>query len=492
MKNINVISIENASNLLNERQTDYSVIFIYDRDKFDEKRECTFVKDSRKTDIINIPVDEIGYELRIWQADRIIRFCERNFDIDNIYVVHENRYNIAVNLAYEISLCYDLESDINIEDIPENEYISREIRTKYTQISNSLIHILSPMDYCKKMLEIMFEQLKQALNGELFFGYSPVDFFWYRQCTIYLKKGIELHFHLETNADNLYFPDMDDIEYINFYGVPEIADPSSFEGNDNSFFFNEYFDESRYGIYNYYEKDFCYNSIGGITRGSKIPEKYENYRTIQREYTEFYREGVNSYAYIYPEMKNAFRGMVRAEKFLAEKNGYIPKFCQLPRRFPDEDAEFITQEYVDHIEQIFDMMREHDIWNGDEYETVCAYAAYFYTGHLRHCGHCENMTLLKYFFEKYFCDFGRISEFEKLWNIDKYVPSLDTDPLNRLCLAIYALIETVKPYNGCIIPKGTFPKCLDFIYSLTEGRTELNNAVIMAGTFAGIYCNTLD
>ena len=492
MKNVNVISIENASKILNETQADYSVIFIYDKDKFDKKRKCTFIKDPFKIDIINIPIDEIGNELRVCQADRIIRFCERNFDIDDIYIVHEDRYNTAVNLAYEISRCYDLDSDITNKDIHENWYISKQIKAKYTQISNSLIHVLSPMDYCKKMLEIMFEQLKQDMTEKLFSEFDPFDFFCERQCTIYLKNGIVLNFHLETNTENLYFPDMNDIEYVIFYGVPEIADPSSFEENETSVFNNDYFLYSIYGIYDYYGDNFYYNSIDGITREPKFPESYEDYRTIQREYTEFYRKGIKRYAYIYPEMKNAFRGMVRAENFLTDKNGYIPKFSQLPRRYPNEEAEFFTQEYVDHIGPLFDMMREHDIWNGDEYETVCAYAAYFYTGHLCHGGHCENLTLLKYFFEIYYKDYERLFEFEKLWNIDNYLPSLDTDPLNQLCLAVYALIQTVKPYNGCVIPKGTFPKCLDFIYSLTEGRPKLNNAVIMAGIFAGIYCNTLD
>ena len=100
--------------------------------------------------------------------------------------------------------------------------------------------------------------------------------------------------------------------------------------------------------------------------------------------------------------------------------------------------------------------------------------------------------ILKYFFESYFCDYEELPKFEKLWNIDKYTPSTDTDPVNQLCLAVYALIETMKPYNDEVIPKGTFRKCLDYAYELTEGKHELNNAVIMAGAFAGIYCITLD
>ena len=84
-----------------------------------------------------------------------------------------------------------------------------------------------------------------------------------------------------------------------------------------------------------------------------------------------------------------------------------------------------------------------------------------------------------------------LSEFEKLWNIDKYVPTADNDPVNLLCLAAYALIETVRPYNRMRIPDDAFMKCLEKIYELTEGRPELNNAVILTGLFAGAYCQSL-
>ncbi|WP_295066622.1 hypothetical protein [Ruminococcus sp.] len=32
---------------------------------------------------------------------------DRSFSTDNILVVHKDRYNAALNIAYEIALCYD-------------------------------------------------------------------------------------------------------------------------------------------------------------------------------------------------------------------------------------------------------------------------------------------------------------------------------------------------------------------------------------------------
>ena len=76
-------------------------------------------------------------------------------------------------------------------------------------------------------------------------------------------------------------------------------------------------------------------------------------------------------------------------------------------------------------------------------------------------------------------------------DIDKYAPTIDNAPVNLLCLAAYALIETVRPYNQQRIPDDTFMKCLERVYELTEGRTELNYAVILTGLFAGAYCQSL-
>ena len=138
-------------------------------------------------------------------------------------------------------------------------------------------------------------------------------------------------------------------------------------------------------------------------------------------------------------------------------------------------------------------MREKGIGKGGDLEEACVYAAYFYIGFLLHRGHCENLTLIHEYFEYFFRDYDDIlGEFDKLWNIDSYVPATDADPVNMLCLAVYTLIETASPHNEHCMPAGTYSKCLDRIYELTEGRPELNDAVIMAGAFAGAYCQTLD
>lgn len=494
MKNIFVISLDEAVRTLNTRKEKFAFINVFKDDFKYRKPEVSFRTSNRRetgcVDVADIPMDDEGLLFKVWDADKIIRLCERCFDLDDIYVVHDDRYNEAVNIAAELAICYDL--NFAGADAPKNVHIHTMLKIKHTQVKYSLLHCLSPMEYCKKMLEIMFDQIRYNVCHDRECAVGGLDFLSDRQCTIMLKNGIKLEFYLETFLESLYLPDIEDVEYVQFYYcVPEIAELSSFS-DVGSMSFSMYSDnEYEYTIQDHYGNDFGFNSIDGITIGERpIPEKYKDYRTIQRDYWEFYPNNANSSEYIRPEMERTYLGMKKAEEFLAERNGYTPKFCQLPRRF-EEFGSFIYEEYAEHFKQYETMMRENNIWNGNEFETACLYAAYFYMGSLLQCGHCENMTILRCFFEHRYKDLKGLSEFEKFWNIDKYVPTTDDDSVNLLCLAAYTLIETVRPYNGHRIPDDAFIKCLERIYELTEGRPELNYAVILTGLFAGAYCQSL-
>ncbi len=350
-----------------------------------------------------------------------------------------------------------------------------------------MFHTMSPLEYCKKILGITFDQVRQSLRGELDIC-GGFFFFENRQCDVMLKNGLHLNYHLETFIENIYIPDIDDIEYVQFvYSVPEIADSSCLGENDKALIYFNYMGTCEYGICDHYGNGFGYNSIDGITVGkAPIPEKYENYRTIQREYWEFYKEKAETH--IYPETKDTLLGVISAEKFLARMNGYKPVFSNLSKRNKKRiigNGGFISDEYFDWLISI---SKHKELLYASEYETACFYAAFLYNGMLTGCGHCENMTVIPYLFEKRYRDKEITAKMKNFWNIDKYVPTNDVDPVNQLCLAAYALIETVRPFNGRSIPKGTFEKCLERIYEITEGRPELNKAVIMTGAFAGAYC----
>ena len=495
MKNIYVMSLDDAVKELRSKKNRFAVIYVFANKDAEPAIRINTSSRRKKgcVDVVELAINELTYDWEItnWQADTIIRFCERCFDVDDIYVVHDDRYNVAVNIAYELSVCYKLGFDVDYNNIHNNNQIRKIIRAKYIQVSNSLLHKLAPMDYCKTILSIVFNHIKDVIEGNRIEGFNSVNFFWHCQCTIVLRNGLYFYCDLETTLANIYIPDMDDIEYVQFSGVPEIADPSGYEEDNKEIFCIKYGDDDLVGIFDYYGFDFSYNSEDGLTYGEKpLPEKYRNYKFIQRYYYDFIKNNSKGHEYAFPEMKRAFLGMVKAENFLAARNGYTPKFCQLPRRFI-EFRSFITEEYDEHLNQYIAMMRENNIWDGNEFETACLYAAYFYMGSLLEHGHCENMTILSRFYKSLYRDLKELPEFDKFWNIDKYVPTTDDDPVNILCLAAYTLIETVRSYE-LQIPDDAFMKCLERIYDLTEGRPELNYAVILTGLFAGAYCQTVD
>ncbi len=495
MKNIFVFSEEEAKSIIPKSISDFAVIHITDENA---KKSEDYRNNEHCYDELTINVDDEGFNLIIWQADSIIRFCERQFDIDNVFIVNHDRYDVTMNIADELASCYGIRFDIDYDKVLEKEWIRHRVRIKYMQIKNSLLHTLSPLDYCKKILSIMFDQVRDTIRNVNTKRFDGFDFFKSSQPDIYLKNGLKFEYDLDTSINDIYLPDIDDVEYVYFYGVPEISDFSSFENIDYNYY--DYYYDCPYGINDYYENEYnrnskiCFNSEEGLIRirnyDRHIPEKYKNHKPMQRGYWEFRNESAKDY--VFPTLEDAFKGIEKAERFLAEKCDYAPKYSALTHRSCESYANFYDNEYFQIVNELIYEMKEKGIWKTGRLEACCAYAACFYAKFLCDGGHCENLTTLKCFFEYSYRDMNEnLPKFEKFWNIDKYVASTDDDPVNMLCLAAYTLIETVRPYNRKWIPDDTFMKCLERIYELTEGRQELDLAVIMTGAFAGAYCQSL-
>lgn len=80
---------------------------------------------------------------------------------------------------------------------------------------------------------------------------------------ICLNDGTLIHYDNRIDLESIVIPNLDDIEYVQFYGVPEITDPSSFEENDNGLFYNYNYDNIdldyySFEIYDYYGFHFSY------------------------------------------------------------------------------------------------------------------------------------------------------------------------------------------------------------------------------------------
>lgn len=233
MKNIFVFSEEEAKKIITKSISDFAVIHITDENA---KKIEDYRNNEHCYDELTINVDDEGFNLKIWQADSIIRFCERQFDIDNVFIVHHDRYDVTMNIADELASCYSIRFDIDYDKVLEKEWVRYRVRIKYIHIKNSLLHTLSPLDYCKKMLSIMFEQVKDTIRNVNTKRFDGFDFFKSSQPEIYLKNGLKFEYDLDTSINDIYLPDIDDIEYVSFYGVPELAEFSSFE--DMDFFYD--------------------------------------------------------------------------------------------------------------------------------------------------------------------------------------------------------------------------------------------------------------
>ena len=120
MKNIYVITLEEALKDLKGKTEKYAIIYLF---KDERKRDLPFKlpyntrkPDTYFTDLANIPIDD-NSNLVNWQIECIIQLCERCFDINNIYIVHDNLFEIAMNIADELAICYNLSFEFN--DIPD-------------------------------------------------------------------------------------------------------------------------------------------------------------------------------------------------------------------------------------------------------------------------------------------------------------------------------------------------------------------------------------
>ena len=284
MKNITVISVAKAFDRISKCKEKYSVLYIvkyrkfleklyHEKEKFGhldlyaEQRKLRNLLKSDKSciEVIAEQLKDDDYFIEHWQVDEIIRFCQRQFDIDNVFIIHEKHYDIAETLADQLALCYDIEFDYDFS-VETYQSLRKKIITKYSLITNSLLYTLSPLDYCKEMCRLMSEQFRLITEGKRLYNTIGHFFFHHRQCSIRLKNGRIIKLNYETADEDIFFPDVNDIEYAEFYGVPEIAEPSAFQDTNCTFF-------RECGIYDFYNNNdslkkpidaFRFDSINGI------------------------------------------------------------------------------------------------------------------------------------------------------------------------------------------------------------------------------------
>ena len=190
MKNIAVLKLDEAFDRISACKEKYSVLYIvknkkflenlyYEKDRFgclDIYPEHRKVRDLLKADknCIEVMAEQFkgdDYFIEYWQADEIIRFCQRQFDIDNVFIIHEDHYNTATNHANQLALCYDIdfEYDYSVEQF---DYLHRKILAKHSLITNSPLYTLSPLDYCKMICRYTYNQIGRIITGKSEMDYN--------------------------------------------------------------------------------------------------------------------------------------------------------------------------------------------------------------------------------------------------------------------------------------------------------------------------------
>ena len=304
MKNITVLKLDEAFDHISACKEKYSVLHIVknkeslkrlysENGKFgrlDLYTEHRKVKDLLKADKNCIEVTaeqfmEDDHFIQFWQADEIIRFCQRQFDIDNVFIIHEDHYNAATNLADQLALCYDIdfEYDYSVEQF---DYLRRQILIKHSLITYSTLYTLSPLDYCKMICRYTFKKIINIIKGKT----EIIDISFYSpQGVVYYKNGIKTCLDLGIGSQQGVIQDIDEIEYVEFEGVPEITEPSAFSDYYGPFLedrnIHDFYDDRR-SLKSQNGTRFVFDSINGLQRVKSVsdntPEKYKNYRTIER------------------------------------------------------------------------------------------------------------------------------------------------------------------------------------------------------------------
>ena len=268
MKKITLMTLKEYFQRIMDREGRYSVIHLI---KTTEEQSVRITKNTNCIEVVEVKIDEYC-DFTPYFADKILRFCERQFDVDDVIIVYDGEKSLAENIAEAIENVYGIaEHETAFENI-----ISGFIRLKKYEINNSLIKLLPPMEYCKMIIKFTSQQIEELKKGICEAGYDSFDFFEYRQCEICLKNGTRITWHLELAFDEIIIPDLDEIEYVKFYHcVPEIASPASF--------YDE-FDYSRdciYGLYDHYDGKMEFDSVNGIIKPMALPDKYKEYVEIE-------------------------------------------------------------------------------------------------------------------------------------------------------------------------------------------------------------------
>lgn len=481
MKQILAMSVFNCFSLvMNEHFANYAIISVQDSGdgfgmSFKRTNRCKAVLEMKFDDIDTDEEDRVLFTNK--DAEKIIRFARRYKNVDTLVIHCYAGVSRSAAIKNALDECFGL--GVSTPSAAMNRYIYSTIMNKWHELENAPVNTAEPMEYCKSIIRYTVNQIMEYIQGERDEQFNSLEFFGERQCRIYLNGGKVIDWDIEMNFSEIEIPDIDKIEYVRFFGcVPEIVSSDNFD-DEIDFEFS-----AKFGIFSFEDnEEYTYDSVSGIIPKndySNIPKRFEpleKCKYTRRHWSEF--EANSKETCHYPELADAAAGAVAAESYLGSATNYsIREFWQYR---PDYN-EIYWKEFLEPVEDMCEKLSLNEV------EKMTAYLAWIYIGNISECCHAENLTMTKLIFENIFKDSNKLHLFDKVWKLPDITKGdlvIDKNPINLLCTAIFAFIDT----NRNISPsdKDVFMRCIAEADNLTHNNPELADAVIITGAIAGVY-----
>ena len=389
------------------------------------------------------------------------------------------------------------------------------------EMNEYLLKDTTPFEYCKSVVADMIAEIMEYLNGDKDGGFDSVDFFWHRQCDIFLKNHTSFQWTLETPLAAIIIPDLDDIEYIMIHGVPKKMTPEEAEKLGIT---KEQFEcEERYGNCNLSRfmdewADCKLDSIHGAFQdedeyGKTVPNNRFHrgkYRLVERWWPEWQVQlGITDQGFhgtYFADVMDGYIGALIAEQVLLSnlpedrslqygEHDYqsLVAFAPVPIESSNSlyEKAFMNDaySYCNNLDHRLELSADGSSISSDDRRRTILYAkfVYLYVHSLLHTAPAENFSIIEPIFAKYLSENVEFS-----WKLKEHL-----ETLRKVCRANYykkPRFRTVKaPEQSfqaavwAVVNSDSYLSALTNILEFVQYQHSAKLAVILTGIFAGIY-----
>lgn len=392
------------------------------------------------------------------------------------------------------------------------------------QINEYLLKDTTPLDYCKSVIAYTISQIMEYLNGSKDDdGFDSVDFFWYRQCEIYLKNHTVFHWTMETSLAAVCIPNLDEIEYIMFHSVPKrmTLEEAKELGISEEAYKTDGFcgiqSLSRY-IDDLGHYEYKLDSIHGVFHEDDeygkavINNRFHrgNYRLVERWWPEYQVSlditDQGFHGTYFADVMDGYIGALIAEQVLlsnkpdnhsiqygTEEYQSMVAFAPVPiesaRRLFEKAFMLDAYSYCNTLDHRLELSADGCSISSDDRECTLTYAkfVYLYVHALLHTAPAENFSIIEPIFAKYLSENVRFS-----WNLDEYL-----ETLRKVCRANYykkrrfrsvkTPVQSFQAAVWAVVNSDSYVSALTNILEFVQYNHNAKLAVILTGIFAGIY-----